>query len=325
MRFVEGPRGGDGGTFRRLLYNLRLPSRLARARPDLIVGFDLDGFWIAGRTRRPYVLCLKGILADELRYESGRERWRLALLALLERRNARRAGVVVVPSRYSRDVAIRRYGLDPDRVRVVPEGIDPDEWAGHSEGAVEPAARHTRRAEVTILSVARQYRRKNTATLLRAFRDVRRARPEARLRVVGGGPELARLRRLSRELGLEGVHFLGELPEAADVRREYHDADVFCLPSLQEGFGIVFLEAMAAGLPIVASSAGAIPEVVPDGRVGRLVDPADPQALAGALLLLATDGELRSRMGAAGRRHARRFAWPRIARAFLRAAEPPVS
>lgn len=306
-----------------MLYNLGLPARLPRTDADLVVGFDLDGFSIAGRTPQPYILCLKGIAADELRFETGLERWRLAFPAALEGRNARRADAVIVPSRYSRGVAIRHYGLDPGRVRVVPEGIDPSAW----ERPV-PAGDGAERSggPPTVLSVARQYPRKNTGTLLRAFRRVRETCPGARLRVVGGGPELPRLRRLARRLGLgAGVRFLGELPGRGDVRREYFAADVFCLPTLQEGFGIVFLEAMAAGLPIVASSAGAVPEVVPDGRAGFLVDPRNPRALAEALLRLIGDDRLRARMGAAGRRRARRFAWPRVARSFLQALDLPAA
>ena len=87
---------------------------------------------------------------------------------------------------------------------------------------------------------------------------------------MGGGPEAARLRRLWRELHLEGtVRWIGDVT-ASQLAAEYNRADVFCLPSVQEGFGIVFLEAMAAGKPIVAARAAAVPEVV---HHGLLVEP----------------------------------------------------
>jgi glycosyltransferase involved in cell wall biosynthesis len=171
---------------------------------------------------------------------------------------------------------------------------------------------------VRILSVARQYPRKNTGALVRAFARLRRSVPGARLRVVGGGPRLPALRELAADLGLGGAAtFLGEVEDADRVRAEYRRADLFCLPSLQEGFGIVFLEAMAAGLPIVAGRTAAVPEVVPHGEVGLLVSPRDEAALAVALERLAREPETRRAMGRAGRERVRRFTWEEVARTFL--------
>ncbi|MFQ5678692.1 MAG: glycosyltransferase family 4 protein [Gemmatimonadota bacterium] len=311
------PPDAHGRLRQRLRYNLAVRRPALRGRFDLLVGFDLDGFLTSGRTRAPYVVALKGIVADERRLETGMARARLGLLTAPEAWNARRASVVIVTSRYSREVAVRRYGLPRERVRVVPEGIDLAEWGR------PPRRPGSARSEHTVLSVARQYRRKNTATLLRAFARVRAELPDARLRIVGDGPELPRLRTLATHLGLgESARFLGALRTAAEVRAEYANADLFCLPSRQEGFGIVFLEAMAAGLPVVASHAAAVPEVVPDGRAGRLVDPGNPEALAAALLELLRDAELRSHYGHFARTHVRRYAWPGIARLFLTETVP---
>jgi glycosyltransferase involved in cell wall biosynthesis len=124
-----------------------------------------------------------------------------------------------------------------------------------------------------------------------------------------------------KELGLEeAVGFLGTVPRDVDVRREYFGADVFCLPSLQEGFGIVFLEAMAAGLPIVASTSAAIPEVAPDGEVAILVPPLDAEALAGAIIRLLKDPVLRARLGAIGQERVRGYDFPAVAQKCLAAA-----
>jgi glycosyltransferase involved in cell wall biosynthesis len=95
---------------------------------------------------------------------------------------------------------------------------------------------------------------------------------------------------------------------------EYNRADVFCLPSVQEGFGIVFLEAMAASKPIVAVHAAAVPEVV---RNGVLVEPDNPEALANALILLDRDPDLRQWLGAAGRRAVEEFDMHLVAKQFL--------
>jgi glycosyltransferase involved in cell wall biosynthesis len=137
------------------------------------------------------------------------------------------------------------------------------------------------------------YPRKGLGTLLTAMARLRVAHPQARLRLVGQCPEEQHLRRLAARLGLgDTVAFLGHVPLPA-LAAEYANADVFCLPSRQEGFGIVYLEAMAAGLPVVACRSSAVPEVVADGDTGLLVPPLDPGALAVALARLADDAPLR--------------------------------
>ena len=295
----------------RISANIDFRSRVRSFPADLIVGFDLDGCFL-GTPRAPYVVALKGVMADELRYETGWNRARFQLLSRLERRNARRADRVIVTSAHSRRVAAEAYNLDPDRTGVVPEGIDVEGWSG-----LVPAPRRAD-SPPTILSVARQYRRKNTATLIRAMAIVRKSIPAAQLRVVGDGPEVPRLRALVRSLKLEhAVDLVGSVDGAGGIRTEMARADVFCLPSRQEGFGIVFLEAMAAGLPIVAAECAAVPETAPPGEVSLLVEPDDVHALAAALVRLLRDGELRARLADAGAARWRQFAWPGVAIRFL--------
>jgi len=114
------------------------------------------------------------------------------------------------------------------------------------------------------------------------------------------------------------VHFLGHLPFAG-LAGEYRKAAIFALPTEQEGFGIVFLEAMASSLPVVATRVAAVPEVVADGVTALLVDPGDETALAQAIENLLDDSDLRTRLGNAGRTHVARFDAPVVARQFLSA------
>jgi glycosyltransferase involved in cell wall biosynthesis len=138
--------------------------------------------------------------------------------------------------------------------------------------------------------------------------------PNLEVRIVGNGLEYKRLQSIWTELRLEStVRWLGDLP-LSRLAEEYKRSDVFCLPSHQEGFGIVFLEAMAAGKPIVAVRAAAIPEVV---RSGILVEPDSPEALADGILRLYRDPSLRNSLGAAGCRDVERFDVHRVARLFL--------
>jgi len=324
---VVRPKGGSPGLARRLLFNLRLPSQLRNSAPfHLVVGFDIDGFrWApAQRTDVPYVVSLKGIAADEARFSrSWGERAFLSMLARIERRNALAADRVLVPSRYSAGIARHAYGIPEERIGVVPEAVDLAPWravrAARDEVRTERGEVDARSSPtLTILSVARQYPRKDTATLLRAMPSVLARHAGARLRVIGGGPELDLLARMARELRIDhALDFRGAVPSDGDVRAAFLHADVFCLPSLQEGFGIAFVEAMAAGLPVVAARAGAVPEVVEDGITGLLVPPGDPSGVAAALIRLLDDREARLRMGEEGSRQAERFDLQRVARRFL--------
>ncbi|MFQ5509363.1 MAG: glycosyltransferase family 4 protein [Leptospirillia bacterium] len=303
------PRTASAHLGARLIYNLEIPGRIARGNFDLVVGIDWDGvFCPAGHPG--HVANIKGVSADECRFERGLPRLWLWLQSHLERLHARRAPMVVTSSKYSRDCCIDDYGVSPERIMRVPEGIDFAHW---NTPQFDPGERPP-----TILSVARQYPRKNTATLLFALPRVIEQVPNARLRVVGDGPRLRHLKQLAQRLGVaDRVAFLGAVKHHEDVRREYLNARVFCLPTRQEGFGIAFLEAMASGLPVVAADAGAVPEVVPHGQAGLLVDPDDPEALADALVHLLTNAPLAARLGTRGRRIARTHDWRNVAARFL--------
>ncbi len=317
-----GGRWRGSSLFRRLAYNL-YAALDPPAEADLVVGFDLDGFLLP-RTpdRPPVVVALKGVAADEALHERGAARIRMRTLAALERASAHRAEGVVVSSAYSARRVVEEYGIPASRIAIVPEGIDLEAW--EANGSPDRRIRPDRPGRPVILSVARQYPRKNTADLLEALPRLAEAVPDVLLRVVGDGPCLGSLRRRARRLGLEArVEFTGALPRER-VRQAYLAADCFCLPSLQEGFGLVFLEAMAAGLPVVAARAGAVPEVVRDGREGVLVAPGEPAALADALRAVLTDPARARRMAAAGRARAREYDWTSAAQAFLRAVAPLV-
>jgi glycosyltransferase involved in cell wall biosynthesis len=168
-----------------------------------------------------------------------------------------------------------------------------------------------------VLCVARMYPRKRLVDLLHAAPLIRAAVPGVRVRIVGRGPEWEAVRGVHAQLGLSDcVDLLGDV-SLHDLAREYTGAQVFCLPSVQEGFGIVFLEAMAAGLPVVACRAAAVPEVVLDGITGVLVPPRDPARLAEALVGLLRDPARAQSLGAEGRRRAEAFVPRRVALACL--------
>ena len=278
-----------------------------------MVGCDLDGFlWARRRGRRPFVVMLKGIIADELRNERGLVRALLGVQARWERRNTARADAVLVPSRYSAAVAAEVYGVPAARIGVVPEGIDLAAWRARLA-----AAPRRPRAGPTVLAVGRTYARKRFPDLLHAAARLKPAIPGLRVRVVGKGPEWDALVRLHAELGLGDTVALRGDVTWDELAEEYVNADCFCLPSVQEGFGIVFLEAMAAGLPVVACRAAAVPEVVREGETGVLVPPRAPPALADALADLLRSPERARALGGAARVRVADYAVERVAERFL--------
>jgi glycosyltransferase involved in cell wall biosynthesis len=303
-------------TLDRWLYNVGAMVRPPDA--DVVLGVDLDGFLWARRrprdARAAFVVALKGIIADELRNEQGWVRTLLGIQAGWERANVHRADRVIVPSRYSAGVAAELYGIPSARIAVIPEPIDLEEWRRRFAAAERRVS-----SRPTVLSVARMYPRKRLHDLLRAAVILRNRIPGVQVRIVGDGPARDHLRRLHAELALEdAVVLLGEVSRA-ELSVEYVSADCFCLPTIQEGFGLVFAEAMAAGLPVVACRAAAVPEIVADGRTGVLVTPKRPDELATAMETVLMNHGLRKEFADQARQRVEAYDLKRVARALMEA------
>ena len=187
----------------------------------------------------------------------------------------------------------RREGVSRQRVRRVWNGIDVSRFSYTGPDAAGPA-----------VMVGRLSPEKNVETLLRAAALLGPRRPGFRLHIAGTGPSLEGLKKLHGELGLDGVvTFLGEV---ADVPGLLARSSMLVLPSWTEGVSLTLLEAMARGLPTVATRVGGNGEVVGDGTTGLLVPAGDADALAGAVGRLCDDPALARRLGEAGRRRVER-------------------
>ena len=295
-------------TAERLWFNYGLR---ASAAYDCTVGFDMDGYQIAGGAL--HVASLKGVIADEFRFERGLTRLAMSVQARCERLHVHRARRVLVTSRYSGECAQRFYGLEQIPT-VVPELIDLAAWRRHLAASPAPARPHSGR--FTVLYVGRFYRRKRVGLLLESAAELRKAIPNLEVRIVGNGPCDAAWRAQAGRLKLEStVTWLGDITRA-DLAAEYHRANIFCLPSVQEGFGIVLLEAMAAGQPIVAARAAAIPEVAPHAT---LVEPESAPALAAGILDLYDSPAAQAAQAEKGLEWVEQFDAPLVARLFVEA------
>jgi glycosyltransferase involved in cell wall biosynthesis len=227
-------------------------------------------------------------------------------------------------------VELARMGIAADKVSVVPCGVDTDQFSPRGPVADRGTQRHR------LLQLGRLVPRKGAAVSITALTLL----PEAELVVVGGpaadrlddDPEVRRLRDIARAAGVaDRVRFTGSVP-SEQVAPLLRSADVVLCPGDYEPFGIVPLEAMACGKPVVASAVGGQLDTVADPGTGRLVEPGDPTALARAVGELLADPAVREACGAAGRRRVlSRYGWERVAAAtesvycMVLAAQPVVT
>lgn len=260
----------------------RFRRRLAEIGPDVLVTYNWGAIeWAMANIPR---------LTGHIHVEDGfgpEERARQLPRRVLTRRLVLARSAVVVPSRTLHRIATEVWRLNPERVHYVPNGIDLARFAGTRASG----------SGLVIGTVAALRPEKNLGRLLHAFRRLIATVP-ARLVVVGDGPERAGLQRLAAELQLgDSVSFTGNI---ADPAPYYRDFDIFALSSDTEQMPLSVIEAMAAGLPVAATSVGDVPEMLACENRPYVVA-SEEAALASALAALSADPALRARIGAANR------------------------
>jgi glycosyltransferase involved in cell wall biosynthesis len=209
-----------------------------------------------------------------------------------------------------------RYGVPRAAVAVVPNGCDPHLFDEAPSAADQAALRRDLGLEGArvVVSVSRLVLKNGLDRLLQAFPAVLREAPDAALLLVGEGEDRAALERQAASLGIaERVRFAGAVPHA-DVVRYLRLGAVFVRPSLSEGLGTAFLEAMACGLPVVGTRTGGIPDFLTEGRTGLFCDPERAETIAAAVARLLGDPVLARTLGEAGRALvSERYRWEAVA------------
>ena len=308
-------RVGVGSAADKFLYLAAAPLRALRLGPfDLVHAVMVSGGAFAAAAhlklrRRPSLLTLQD--GDSEEYVRRYLGPLFATYAPLHRRFGR----VHAISSYLAERAAR-YGVPPETITVVPNGCDPHllEDADHSS-RVQALRRHLglEGARVAV-SVSRLVLKNGLDRLLQAFPAVVGAVPEAALLLVGEGEDRAALEQMTSDLGIAPrVRFAGAVAHE-DIGDYLRLAEVFVRPSLSEGLGTAFLEAMACGVPIIGARTGGIPDFLVEGRTGLFCDPARPDTISAAILRVLRDPTVARELARAGRALvAERYRWETVA------------
>ena len=224
-------------------------------------------------------------------------------LPRLRRSALRKADLVLAPSKYTAEHVVADQGVDPEKVRVLPWALDPQFEALAANAGKNRVPANFPQGQV-VLTVGRwraDERYKGMDTLITALPRLLPRWPELQLVAVGDGDDRAWLADLAEETGVERhVHFLSSL-SYEELAACYAHCEMFALPSRGEGFGLVYLEAMASGKPVIGGAHGGAPEVIEDGKTGYLVPHGDAAQLATAIETLLSDASLREGMGRRGK------------------------
>ena len=309
-----GP-GRDGPRWAPVLETLSIALAMARDPVDADVAHahtwyaDMAGLWI--RTLHRIPLCVTLHSMEPLRpWKADQLGSGYLLSSWIEKTAVEAADRVIAVSRRMREDILEHFKVDPDRVVVIHNGIDPDQFR-RTEARDVLARRGVR--EPYVLFVGRITDQKGIFHLLEAAPKLPREVQVVLCASAPDTPEIeARLKRAVAEH--PNVRWIGEMIPVDEVVQLYSHAAVFVCPSVYEPFGLINLEAMACETPVVASAVGGILEVVEDGKTGLLVEPGRPDALAAAIRGLLEDPARGRAMGRAGRlRVEAKFSWTSVA------------
>lgn len=288
-----------------LSYSLNTTKYVKRYNLDLIHGHSMYSFGYALTKNLPFVLTMHGTQLNEFRnsiqYGASPNHVITDFSSMLmERYSGKKADKIIVVSNENKHDVIDQYHIPEEKIATIPNGVDVSRYT--------PSKCDSK----SIIFVGRLHERKGIDKLLESFSKVVTEEPSTELRIVGSGEDELRLKKLAKNLNLgeKNVKFYGFVPENV-LPKLYSTSSIFVLPSYYEGFGIVLIEAMSAGLPLVSVRTGGATEVIEEGVNGYLVD---YDNMHEALLKLLGDKELRVKLGGKSREKVEKvYAWEKIA------------
>jgi glycosyltransferase involved in cell wall biosynthesis len=311
-------------------FNRSLADAVNAIKADVYESHTVSGYGFLNALRKrgvkkPFIQTVHGVLADEyvqsLQMGSLSLRAKLANLVMwrlskIEEASAKNASLLVTVSKYSSGKMVQFYGVDEKKIRVVPNGVDIDRFKPSKVDA-KLKRQIGLDSKLCVLFVGRLIPRKGLSFLVEAAKHIVEEYEQTLFVVVGDGPLKSGLRARLEKMNLSrNFNFLGDVNESV-LPALYNCADVFVLPSIQEGQGIALLEAQATGKPVVAFDVGGVREAVRDKETGFLMKP-DSSQLAEAVMKLLSNYSVREKMGSKGREFVSdNFSWDVCAQKML--------
>ncbi len=276
-----------------------------------ITDFAAESIILLGRLKKmPIIVNIHGIVYKKDFHDPERNILR-DKLALVSHIRAQIASKVVVNSHYMKRLTSSYYKIPKNKITVIPNGVD-------TKGFTPSGDKINLDGDPAILYVGKISLEKGIDVLIKALRLLKDDLRKAKLHIVGSGSWMDRAILLAQKLDVHSyIRFHGKVPHSY-LPYVFRGADIFVLPSRVEAFGIVLLEAMACGLPVVASSVGGIPEIVENSENGILVPPNDPVKLSQAIVEIHSDSDLRRKLSANALQTALKYSWENVADIYLK-------
>jgi len=284
---------------------LILRREILKINPDIVHAHDtyLPYSTAAALVSKKYptLLTVHDVVAEKIKFVGGYRFLTRLVTIPHEKYVLSKIQNIIVCSQFNKEII---NSMTSSKVYVIPNGVNLPSIQNIQSRSLPMSS---------IFYVGMLLKSKGVDILISAIPIIKKSIPDACLYIAGAGKEEAKLKNLVKELNVEGnVKFLGFITEE-EKYAYYKSIDIFVLPSLFEPFGIVLLEAMACGKPIVASNVGGIPYIVEDGKTGLLFESENVEDLAEKIVTLLKDKESREKMGKAGKERAKEFTWEKVA------------
>lgn len=270
------------------------------------------GYFWAKRLKVPTLLTLYGNDIYDPYYVQGK------ILFVFSKMVINKVKSITCLSNFVKSVLVRKFKADSKKITVIPSGVETHRFSPSIKAESIKKKYNIKKEEKLILSVQRLHVRKGLEFSLKAFALIKGKRKDVKFLIVGEGPEKKKLLKLAQDLHISDVVFFTGHVSEQDLPKYYAACDIFAFHSVYESLGVVLLEAISSGKPVVTTSVGGIVDIIKDGVNGLLVRPCDSLAFARAILSILNQPQLMKKMGKEARRIAlEKFDWQKVSHSYF--------
>lgn len=284
-----------------------LNDKILKIRPDIVhLHFTYPPYSFVTHLNIPVIITVHGLSSVRVKGSYPKSDYlnlKFILYPYFEKKALRNASRVITVSQWAKEESDKLIGVDSKTV-YIPNGVNYKKYCN-----IEPM----QISHPSIFFIGRLVKFKGVDILIKSLQIVKKVYPDIHLYIAGNGPQSRNLKSLSRDLNLDSsITFLSFLSEE-DKLKMLKSADIFVVPSRIETFGIVILEALASGIPIVASNTGGIPQILDNGKYGLLAETENSEDLAQKIIALIKNKSLRDELSEKGKQRAKEYSWDNVA------------